>query len=152
MSSFKKENFNFFLIVWATVIFRKFQTFRVLSNPFESFESFRIFWILSKNGDSKHFLEIHELHKITMINTYINSKEHLIKIDHSQNTRQKVQGSFKVRKYSNTFGKHTLPTLVPSIINEIPHQLIEIKNCQTRKRKIKEFFLNKSWRCQILQI
>lgn len=87
----------------------------------------------------KEFLSITALHKITMINIYKNSTTYLKKIDHTQNTRHKISGKYQVKPFLNDYGKNTLACLVPTIFNEIPAEIIDLKNTTLQKSKLKEY-------------
>ena len=87
-------------------------------------------------------LKIESLFQSTMLNTYYDSREYFFKIDHLHNTRQKIQGYFKVKSYFNNYGKYTLPSMLPLIANKLPANFMEFRNHAERKRKLKEFFKN----------
>lgn len=86
-------------------------------------------------------LPAEDLYKITMINTYYCSRNYLQKINHEQNTRNKVNGKFKIPRFRNFHEKHTLEVTLPTIFNELPDALLNIWYVHIRKSKLKNHFL-----------
>ena len=63
------------------------------------------------------------------------------KISHAQNTRRKIEGKFTLPQTSNNYGERTLECQVPKIFNDLPQQLLNLKDHRKRKRQIKEFYI-----------
>ena len=77
-----------------------------------------------------------------MVTLFYNDKEYRIKIDHVHDTGRKNDGRFKVAKYNNTYRKFTLPTLIPSLMNNLPVDLLNILSLKRRNVELKSYFLN----------
>ena len=92
--------------------------------------------------DKSIFLKVENIFKLTMINTYFNSKEYLKKIDHNQCTRNKSSGKYKVARFYNSFGKFTLPVILPTIFNALPENLTRIQCNHLRKTQLKNYFFS----------
>ena len=88
----------------------------------------------------KKILNVNEIYKSTMINTYYEHKEYRNKIEHKHDTRRKSQGRFKVSQFFNNFGKFTLPRSIPALFNELPTTLLNINVKHVRKRLLRDHF------------
>lgn len=93
--------------------------------------------------DKNNILSIKKLYKMTMINTYYNSrKDYLKKINHNHHTRQKTSGKFETPIIKNSKHQQTLENVIPHLFNELPEDLTNIKDPNKRKTLLKKFFLN----------
>ena len=95
------------------------------------------------NDDRKTILSVQNLYKLTMLNIYYNSRQYLIKIDHTHKTRTITDGKYNIPRFFNNFGKYTLPCIIPSLFNELPNELINVKPVKRKKLLLKQFFVNK---------
>lgn len=99
---------------------------------------------LNKDDRTK-IIDISNLYKSTMINTYYDiAYQHLKKITHNHKTRRKANGNFETPKITNDMDKRTLNYIIPDLYNELPEELREIKNPQKRKTLLKKIFSNKT--------
>lgn len=94
-----------------------------------------------KLKDQVHSIET--LYKMTMINTFYEDKQFLKKIDHDIKTRRKMNEKYQTHRCINIFDECTLRNQLPKIFNELPKELINIKDINKRKRQIKIYFSNK---------
>lgn len=100
----------------------------------------RLIRILKKAGITDMFLPIHELYKMVTINNFYCCTEYRIEIDHVHFTRMKAAGRLKTRKFYNTYGKYTLPYIVPKLLNELPKELTSVDGVARRKAMLKKYF------------
>ena len=98
---------------------------------------------LLTNDTRRKILDINNLYKLTMINTYYNTKQYLNKVDHKHVTRTVTDGKYKIPRFLNNFRKHTLPCIIPTLFNELPEELTSITYVESRKLLLKRFFMNK---------
>lgn len=87
-------------------------------------------------------LNVKEIYKLTMINTYYNERQYLAKISHRHDTRAKRNGKMVVEKYNNNNAKFALPSIIPTLMNELPANLLNLSKNINRKQILKEFFIN----------
>lgn len=87
-------------------------------------------------------LNVEQIFKMTLILEYYDDNRFIRPIDHMINTRRRAQGMLKLPTNYNTYGRRQLLYSVPSTINELPRHLVNIENFKTRKKYIKNFFLN----------
>ena len=100
--------------------------------------------LTAKNGGGEiRILNVENIFKSTVLNTYYNEMTYRQKIDHSHDTRRKMEGKYKVGKCTNNYGKYAFESLIPTIFNELPCELLEIKDPYKRKKKIKTHLLDK---------
>ena len=90
-----------------------------------------------RNGGSIKVLNVADIFKLVVINEYYKDKRYRVPIDHAHDTRRKRLGRFKVRRYYNTYGKYTLPSLVPILLNELPVELLNVNPDRRRKQLLK---------------
>ena len=93
--------------------------------------------------DQQNILTVENIFKTSIIDLYYKDKNFLIPISHLQFSRRKVSCKFKVPRFYNTFGKQTLPCIVPEIFNELPEGLLNISNIKRRKLQIRQFYTAK---------
>lgn len=87
-----------------------------------------------------NILNVKNIYKSTIINEF--QDEHYLKpVDHQYNTRRKAEGKFKVPKHNNKHGKNTLHIQMPTVLNTLPQNLINIRNKFKRKKLIKNFLI-----------
>lgn len=100
----------------------------------------------SHNNTNLHkklnILNIKGIYKTTIVNEFYDNPEFLERIDHNQNTRRRAEGRYKIPKFQNNYGKHSLAIRLPSILNQIPTNLLSLRNNINRKKLIKNYFLN----------
>lgn len=87
-------------------------------------------------------LNVDSIHNTTTANDFFEDNRFLHIIDHSHNTRRRAQKRYKVDKFSNDFGRRTLPVLLPTILNKLPVDILNTKNINKRKKLIKHFFIS----------
>ena len=87
------------------------------------------------------FLNVSNIYKLTLVNLFYEEKQYSVKIDHDIQTRRKTEGRFKVRKWNNVYGKFSLPILIPTLMNELPVNLLEIKPEMRRKTALKKHYI-----------
>ena len=86
-------------------------------------------------------LNVKSIFKIALVSEFHGDASFLETIDHSHATRRKTEGRFKVSLYKNDYGKHSLEVQLPTALNMMPKDIIDIKNNFHRKNKIKTFLL-----------
>lgn len=89
-----------------------------------------------------NILKIKGIYKTTIVNEFYGNSNFLNQINHEQNTRRRLQGRYKIPSFRNHYGKYSLAVDLPKTFNQMPTQLLNIKNKIGRKKLIKKYFLN----------
>ena len=97
----------------------------------------------SSNTGIAEFLYVNDLFKLTMIDMFHNAKEYKVELEHNHSTRRKAEGRFRVEKFQNTYGKMTLSVMIPTLLNELPVDLLKNDSEKTCKRTMKNYLLKK---------
>lgn len=98
--------------------------------------------INKKEAGTNEVLNVDNIYKYTMVMTYGNRREFRVEIDHIHNTRNKTNGKFKIRRYFNNFGKYTLPSIIPKLLNELPSSILKTVTKWQRKNMLKNFYMS----------
>ena len=87
-------------------------------------------------------LNIKSIYSSTLINEFYNDPTLLIPIDHTYNTRRRTEGRYQVERFRNNYGKNSLKVVLPTLLNKMPTNLLNIQNPYKRKKLLKSYFLN----------
>lgn len=87
-------------------------------------------------------LNIRQIFAITIASEFSEDPILARKIRHQYNTRRRSEGWYEVPKFANEYGKLSLTVAVPMILNDIPKELLEIRNKTSKMKKIKNYFIN----------
>lgn len=87
-------------------------------------------------------LNIKSLYKTTILSEFSEHSNLLERINHQQNTRRRALGRFNVPSFKNDYGKHSLTVRLPSTLNELPAEFINIRHKIKRNKIIKTYYLN----------
>lgn len=109
----------------------------------------RILKILKRAKIEKAVPTVKSLYEMSIINNFFNHKAYRVPINHSHATRRREEGRFQTMKFLNTYGKYTLPCLVPRLLNKLPVDVIQTTKVDERKRKLKIFYLNAQKELQV---
>ena len=91
---------------------------------------------------SLNVLNIKNIYYTTIIKEFDNDTRFLKPIDHAHNTRIRSQGRFKVERFFNEYGRNTLPVALPTILNKIPTNIMNIKNNYKKYNEIKKYLIS----------
>ena len=100
--------------------------------------------ILKKAHIENKYLNVNQIFKMSIINEYYNATVYKQTINHIYGTRRAKEGRFKMAQFLNRYGKFALPSLVPTLLNELPTYLLNIANVYARKKALKEFFIKQN--------
>lgn len=89
-----------------------------------------------------NILNIKNLYNTTIINEFYDDTTYLKNIDHQINTRMRAEGRYQVPSYKNNYGKNSIAVSLPSIMNALPINLLNLRNNPRRKNLIKNHFLH----------
>lgn len=104
--------------------------------------------ISSRNGTNSSgencfkVLGAQQIFKMTLALEYYDDNRFQKPIDHQFNTRRRAHGMLQTPRSINNYGRRQLENSVPTTLNELPQNLRNIRNFKTRKKLLKEFFLN----------
>lgn len=88
-------------------------------------------------------LSVNSIYKTTLAIEFFNDTRFLQKIDHNYQTRRNVEGRYRVQKYRNDYGKSTLSVKLPTILNDIPPEVLEkCNNKNIRNKILKNYFIS----------
>ena len=85
-------------------------------------------------------LSIEKIFKLNMIENFYEEQLFRNPIDHCHMTRSKTGGKLKEERFHNTYGKYSLPSCIPKLLNELPYDLLHVENKIKRKRLLRNFF------------
>lgn len=85
-------------------------------------------------------LKVENIFKLVNLNEYYEKMEYRIPITHEYKTRAKTEGKYQKPKFFNTYGKFSLPCLMPRLLNTLPPELLNVRNKLKRKKLLKNFF------------
>lgn len=85
-------------------------------------------------------LKLDNLFKLVNVSEYYDQMAFRSPIEHKYTTRRKTEGRFKTPKFVNTYGKFSLPCLMPRLLNLLPRELLNIRNKMSRRKLLKKFF------------
>lgn len=86
-------------------------------------------------------LNIKNIYRLTVLTELYESRL-LQTIDHQYNTRLRSDGRFKIETTKNSYGDRTLKVILPTIYNELPHNLRNITNAVNRKITYKKYLIS----------
>lgn len=86
----------------------------------------------------EHLLNINSLYRITIINEFNSETTFLQKIDHAYETRRRLEGRYKIPTYKNMYGKNTIAVQLPTTLNKLPNDVLNITNKTTFKINLKK--------------
>lgn len=87
-------------------------------------------------------LNITNLYKSTILNEFFEDTVFLQHLNHTQNTRRRVEGRYHIPRFRNEYGRRTLAVSLPAIMNELPVPYLCIRNKPKRKKVFKIHLLN----------
>lgn len=87
-------------------------------------------------------LNIDGLYKTSILNEFYDEPNLLQHIDHQQNTRRRAERRYKIPSFRNDYGKKSLAVTLPTTMNNLPTNLLNINNRISRKKLIKKHFLH----------
>ena len=97
--------------------------------------------VLKLLQNQNEFLTIENIYKLTIINEFHNVPTLRERVEHTQNTRWRLNGRYKIPKFSNNFGRRTLECTVPRICNSLPISILNITLEYHRKKRLKSYLL-----------
>lgn len=87
-------------------------------------------------------MSIENIYKTTIINEFCNNTNLLQHLNHEQNTRRRTQGRFHIPSFRNNYGKNSLVVTLPTTLNQLPTNILRIRNKTNRKNILKKLLLN----------
>lgn len=88
-----------------------------------------------------NILNIRNIFKITTLTEFYKHPTLLQKINHRHNTRRRTQSRFQTPAFRTDYGKSSLARTLPTIMNEMPIELLNIEIKSRRKKLIKNYLL-----------
>ncbi|KAM7352639.1 uncharacterized protein ACRADG_006262 [Cochliomyia hominivorax] len=89
-----------------------------------------------------NILNVKSIYSTTIVNEFFGDNRFLRIINHPYQTRRRVQNRYQTDRFLNEFGRSTLGVTLPSILNNLPNEILNVKNNFKRKKLIKNFFIN----------
>lgn len=89
-----------------------------------------------------HILKIKSLYETTIVNEFADDNNLIQHINHSQNTRRRIERRCKVPSYKNDYGKRALAVSLPTTLNRLPLTILNNKNKIKKKIALKSHFIN----------
>lgn len=86
-------------------------------------------------------LSVKNIYYATLAKEFYNDGRYIKPIEHTHNTRRRAQGRFKVERFTNEYGRSSLPVTLPTILNKIPTEIISITHENKRNKLIKEYLM-----------
>lgn len=89
----------------------------------------------------QQILNTNSLYKVTIINDFHPETAFLQKINHAYDTRRRSEGRYKVPTFNNQYGKNTIAVQLPTTLNTLPYNLLELRNNKTFKKHLKNIII-----------
>lgn len=91
---------------------------------------------------SLNILNVKNLFYSSIIKEFDKDDRFLHPINHNYNTRRRYQGRFTIEQFSNEYGRSTLSVTLPTVLNKLPTNLLNLGNNITKNKLIKKHLIS----------